>query len=197
MSDPQSNPNSFEPLSRTQVLVMIGVTAVALLVVARLWLLFDPAAFLPVTWSVQGLLLGVGLAIGITLASSVVYRLWADYRESADFYLDFVLRPLALPDLIWLGLLPGLSEEYLFRGVLLPAIGFNSIGVILSGLCFGLLHLAGRQHWPYAVWATAVGLVLGFSALLTGNLLVPITAHILTNFVSGLIWKVSQENDAR
>lgn len=195
MSDPQSNPNSFEPLSRIQVLIMIGVTAVVLLVLARLWLLFDPEAFLPVTWSLKGVLLGAGLAGGITLASSGVYRIWDDYRQSADFYLDFVLKPLALPDLIWLGLLPGLSEEYLFRGVLLPAIGFNSIGVILSGLCFGALHLAGRQHWPYAVWATAVGLVLGFSALLTGNLLVPITAHILTNFVSGLIWKVSQ-NDA-
>ena len=193
MSDPQIDPNSFEPLSRTQVLIMIGVTAVVLLTIARLWLLFDPVAFLPVTWSVQGLLLGVGLAIGITLASGGVYRFWDAYRQSADFYLDFVLKPLALPDLIWLGLLPGLSEEYLFRGVLLPAIGFNPVGVILSGLCFGVLHLAGRQHWPYAVWATAVGLILGFSALLTGNLLVPITAHVLTNFVSGLIWKVSQD----
>ena len=40
----------------------------------------------------------------------------------------------------------------------------------------GILHLSGSEQWPYVVWATAVGLLLGYSALLTGNLLVPIVA---------------------
>jgi hypothetical protein len=193
VSEPQfSDPNEFEPLSRMQVLALIGVTALVLLLIARLWLLIDPQSFLPITWSTQAVLLGAGLAGVITALSAVVYRLWPSYRHSADLYLNFVLSPLALPDLIWLGLLPGLSEEYLFRGVLLPAIGFNAVGVVLSSFLFGVLHMAGRQHWPYAVWATVVGLLLGFSALLTGNLLVPIAAHVITNLVSSVTWKLSQ-----
>lgn len=178
-----------EPLTRTQVLVAMGVTAVLLLVAAKLWLHLGSVTLLPLRGTPEALLLGLGIAVAITVASSLVYRLWPAYRQSADFYLQLVLKPLVLPDLIWLGLLPGMSEELLFRGVMLPAVGLNATGLVASSLLFGILHLSGPQQWPYVVWATAVGLLLGFSALATGNLLVPIVAHIVTNLVSSYLWK--------
>lgn len=178
-----------EPLTRTQVLVAMGVTAVLLLIAAKLWLHFGSVTLLPLRGTPEALLLGLGIAVAITGASSLVYRLWPAYRQSADFYLQLVLKPLVLPDLIWLGLLPGMSEELLFRGVMLPAVGLNATGLVASSLLFGILHLSGPQQWPYVVWATAVGLLLGFSALATGNLLVPIVAHIVTNLVSSYLWK--------
>ncbi|HEY9653085.1 MAG TPA: CPBP family intramembrane glutamic endopeptidase [Coleofasciculaceae cyanobacterium] len=180
----------FEPLTRTQVLVAMGVTAVVLLLVAKIWLHLGSVVLLPVRGTPEAILLGLGLAALITGASSVVYRLWPAYRQSADFYLQMVLKPLVLPDLIWLGLLPGMSEELLFRGVMLPAVGLNPTGLVASSLLFGILHLSGPQQWPYVVWATAVGLLLGFSALATGNLLVPIVAHIGTNLLSSFLWKL-------
>lgn len=179
-----------EPLTRTQVLIAMGVTAVVLLFVAKLWLHFGSIVLLPLRGTVEALLLGLGIAVGITAASSLVYRLWPAYRQSADFYLEIVLKPLVLPDLIWLGLLPGMSEELLFRGVMLPAVGLNATGLIASSLLFGVLHMSGLEQWPYVVWATAVGLLLGFSALATGNLLVPIVAHIVTNWLSSYLWKL-------
>lgn len=182
-----------EPLSRMQILTAMGVTAVVLLIVARLWLLFDASAIpLPLTWSGLDLVWGIALGLGITVASSVIYQLWAAYRQSADFYLELVLKPLATPDLIWLGLLPGMSEELLFRGVMLPALGLTWFGLGISSLCFGVLHFSGTQHWSYVVWATVIGLVLGFSAMETGNLLVPIVAHITTNLVSSCLWKLNR-----
>lgn len=163
-----------------------------LLIVARLWLLFDTStAVLPLNWVVLDSLWGIGLGIGITLASSIVYRLWPAYRQSADFYLELVIKPLAAPDLIWLGLLPGMSEELLFRGVMLPAIGLTWFGLAISSLCFGVLHFSGSQHWSYVVWATVIGIVLGCSAIATGNLLVPILAHVTTNLLSSCIWKLN------
>lgn len=179
-----------EPLTRTQVLMAMGITAVVLLVVAKLWLHFGSVVLLPLQGTIDALLLGLGIAVGITAASSLVYRLWPAYRQSADFYLEIVLKPLVLPDLIWLGLLPGMSEELLFRGVMLPAVGLNPTGLIASSLLFGVLHMSGLEQWPYVVWATAVGLLLGFSALATGNLLVPIVAHIVTNWLSSYLWKL-------
>jgi hypothetical protein len=184
-----NNPD-IEPLTRTQVLIAMGVTAVVLLFVARLWLYLGSVTLLPITFTLDALLLGSGIALGITAASSLVYRLWPAYRQSADFYLHLVLKPLILPDLIWLGLLPGMSEELLFRGVMLPAVGLNPTGIVASSLLFGVLHLSGPQQWPYVVWATAVGLLLGFSAVATGNLLVPIVAHVFTNWLSSYIWKL-------
>ena len=183
-----------EPLTRTQVLVAMGVTAIILLVIAKLWLQFGSVSLLPVKWMGSDFLKGCAIGLAITAGSTIVYRLWPGYRRSADVYLEVVLKPLFWPDLIWLGLLPGLSEELLFRGVMLSALGLNVTGLILSSFCFGILHLGGMQQWPYAVWATAVGLLLGNSVLDTGNLLVPIVAHVCTNLISSCVWK--WENNA-
>lgn len=179
-------------LTRTQVLVAMGVTAILLWIVARVWLHFGN--FLLFEWHLypRDLLLGLGVGLLITALSGIAYRLWAPYRRSADYYLELVLKPLAWPDLIWLGLLPGLSEELLFRGVMLPALGLDHLAVIGSSICFGILHLSGSQQWPYVVWATIIGVILGYSALWSGNLLVPIVAHILTNWISSCLWKIQQ-----
>jgi membrane protease YdiL (CAAX protease family) len=61
---------------------------------------------------------------------------------------------------------------------------------VLSSLCFGVLHMTNLQQWPYAVWATLVGMLLAFTMVETGNLFIPIVAHITTNFISGLSWKL-------
>ncbi|NEP15355.1 MAG: CPBP family intramembrane metalloprotease [Leptolyngbya sp. SIO4C1] len=182
-----------EPLSRVQLLIAIALTSLLLLIIARVWLLFDTVVRLPLTLTLQTTALGLGLGVGITLASALLYQLWSAYRRSADFYLNFVLKPLLLSDVIWMGLLPGLSEELLFRGVMLPALGLNLAGLGVTSLCFGVLHMSGFSQWPYMVWATLIGLVLGFSAIATGSLWVPIVAHVTTNLVSSFIWKLQQQ----
>jgi membrane protease YdiL (CAAX protease family) len=83
-----------------------------------------------------------------------------------------------------------MSEELLFRGVMLPAVGLNATGLVTTSLLFGILHMSGPEQWPYVVWASVVGLLLGFSALATGNLLVPIVAHVATNLISSYLWKL-------
>ena len=192
MSNSQ-NPE-IEPLSRIQILIAMAVTSIVLFGVAKLWLYLGDLQLRPLVMTVEALGLGIAIGLGLTGLSSIVYAAWATYRQSADFYLAMVLKPLAIPDLVWLGLLPGLSEELLFRGVMLPALGLDPIGIVLSSLCFGVLHMTNLQQWPYAVWATLVGMILAFTMVETGNLLIPIVAHITTNFVSGLSWKLKARN---
>lgn len=182
-----------EPLTRTQVLIAMGVTAVVLLLIAKVWIHYGNAYLLSFRWQSTHFLLGIGIGLGITALSSVVYRFWAAYRKSADFYLEMVLKPLVLPDLLWLGLLPGLSEELLFRGVMLPELGLNWSGLAISSLCFGVMHFSSPKQWSYVIWATIVGSLLGFSAIATGNLLVPTVAHVMTNFVSSSFWKLNEQ----
>lgn len=160
-----------------------------LLLVTKLWVQFGSVVLVPVRWNGAAVSAGLGLGLAITAASSIVYRVWAAYRHSADYYLQLVLKPLIWLDLIWLGLLPGLSEELLFRGVMLPAFGLNTEGLIISSLCFGVLHLSSPKQWAYVVWATTIGAMLGYSTIVTGNLLVPIVAHIATNLISSCLWK--------
>lgn len=193
MTEQRQREPEIPSLTRPQVLVAMGLTAIILWIIAKVWLKVGHVSLLSWHWTETALLLGIGLGLGITIGSGIVYRLWNGYRQSVDYYLEVVLKPLIFLDLIWLGLLPGLSEELLFRGVMLPALGFNIVAVILSSLCFGILHLSGIQQWPYVVWATIVGMLLGYSALATSNLLVPIVAHIVTNLISSCIWKLQKK----
>lgn len=186
------NPD-IEPLSRTQILIAMAVTAVILFGVAKLWLSVSDIQLRPIEFTPLNAGVGFALGLGLTGLSEIVYAIWPVYRQSADFYLTMVLKPLAVPDLIWLGILPGLSEELLFRGVMLPAIGLDMIGIVISSLCFGVLHMTDARQWPYAAWAAVVGMVLAFTMVETNNLLIPIVAHITTNLVSGLAWKLSSK----
>ena len=190
MVEQQNQEPEIPYLTRTQVLVAMGVTAIILWIVAKLWLHWSNVILFKWYWHEQDLLLGIGLGLIITILSGLAYRFSVPYRKSADYYLEMVLKPLAMPDLIWLGLLPGLSEELLFRGVMLPALGADHLAVIVSSLCFGVLHLSDTQQWPYVIWATLIGVILGYSALLSGNLLLPIVAHIVTNLFSSYLWKI-------
>jgi uncharacterized protein len=189
MTDKPPELSDFPEMSRGQILIVMAVTALILLIATRAWMYFGAIVLLPCQVTIGAIGWGIAIAIGIAIASAVVYQLWPQYRTSADHYIQMVVKPLALPDLIWLGLLPGLSEELLFRGVMLPAFGRNWEGIVISSLCFGALHLSGWKQWPYLVWATVIGGVLGLSAVWSGNLLVPIVAHALTNILSAGIWK--------
>ncbi|MEY3401124.1 MAG: hypothetical protein RLZZ86_739 [Cyanobacteriota bacterium] len=190
MIEQQNQEPEIPYLTRTQVLVAMGVTAIVLWIVAKLWLHWGNIILFKWFWDEKHLLLGIALGVSITLLSALAYSFSVPYRKSADYYLEIVLKPLAIPDLIWLGLLPGLSEELLFRGVMLPALGADHLAVIVSSLCFGVLHLSDTQQWPYVIWATLIGVILGYSALLSGNLLLPIVAHIVTNLFSSYLWKM-------
>jgi membrane protease YdiL (CAAX protease family) len=176
-------------LSRTEVLVAMGLTAVGLLLVSRLWQFLDPMAQFTLVWRGADVLWGMALGLGITALSQLVYWLWPSYRECTNYYLQLVLTPLVWPDLLWLGLLPGLSEELLFRGVILAALTPPWVGLLVSSAGFGVLHMGSWRQWPYGVWATCIGCMLGLAVLARDNLLVAIVAHGLTNWISAGLWK--------
>ncbi|MFN5729217.1 MAG: type II CAAX prenyl endopeptidase Rce1 family protein [Pseudanabaena sp.] len=52
--------------------------------------------------------------------------------------------------------------------------------------------MASAKHFSYTVWAIAVGMMLGAVTMYTGNLLSAVIAHVLTNSLSGIIWKYKQ-----
>jgi len=77
-----------------------------------------------------------------------------------------------------LALTSSIGEEVLFRGGLQPLIGFWWTVTI-----FGLLHGgAARKYRVWAIFATAAGVLLGWLADFTGNLLAPILCHLTVNY---------------
>ena len=190
---PQPNSDKKDQtLSRSQVLIALAVTAIIFLGISKGWIYFTGLPMVPLYWQPEHAAIGAGIGLGVALLSSVIFELWESYRIAATEYLEMVLKPLEPIDLLWLGLLPGLSEEMLFRGVALPALGMNGIALIITSVVFGALHMASAKHLSYTVWAIAVGMMLGAVTIYTGNLLSAIVAHVLTNSLSGVIWKWKQ-----
>lgn len=74
--------------------------------------------------------------------------------------------------IVVIGVMAGIGEEWLFRGVLLPAVG-----LVLSSVVFGVAHIGARSMIAFGVWASGMGFVLGGLALLTGGLTAPVVAH--------------------
>jgi len=186
-----------DALDRLQILGAIAITALSLLAIAKLWQIVGQVSPLTLHWSGSDLAWGIALGFAITLASAGLYALWPQYRASTQLYLDLIVKPLVWVDLIWLGVLPGLSEELLFRGMVLAAFGFGWPTLLVSNLCFGFLHLSNWQQWPYGLWATIVGLILSLSVVWSGHLLVAVVAHTCTNLFWGGLWKWrSQQHSA-
>jgi hypothetical protein len=105
------------------------------------------------------------LCIPLLRRSPAIRRLW-------DGVLVPFARGLRTGDIVAIALLSGVSEELLFRGVLLP-----EIGIVASSALFGALHALTPL---YALWAGLTG--AGF-ALLTihGSLTTAIVAHAVYN----------------
>lgn len=196
MIDPSQPDSELPVFDRPQILIGMAITAVVLMAIARFVQWLSSSALLSWELSLEMALMGVGLGAAISLASLGLYFLWPAYRASAEVYLTLVLEPLVLTDILWLGLLPGLSEELLFRGVMLPALGGGALAIVISGICFGVSHMSSRAQWPYATWASVVGIALGAAAVAAGNLLVPVVAHITANILSATFWKLTHRPKA-
>jgi uncharacterized protein len=187
---PMTNPPPITVLSRAQVLIVMVVTAIALIGVGKLWIFLFEVKSVALNFSWLNLGMGLGVGLLVTGMSNLIYELWQDYRTAANTYLEIVLKPLEMQDLVWLGLLPGLSEEFLFRGVGIPGLGMNWQAIAITSVVFGFLHMAEMKYWQYTVWAAIVGAGFGAITLYSGSLLPAVTAHIFTNSLSGLIWKL-------
>lgn len=178
------------PLSRRQVWSALVMTTLILLGVAGSWAWLGQLDRIPLRFEGLSLLWGVVWGLGIAVISQGIYRLWPAYRQVARAYMTMVIEPLTWTDVIWIGLLPGLTEELLFRGVALAALGTSPEIILFTSVIFGVLHVLDLRFWPYGVWATLVGLLMAISFVVTGNLLVPILAHMLTNILAGYSWKL-------
>lgn len=159
------------------------LVACILLGMAYVWQLLRPIQLIPhLTWSMRWLAAGFLAALLplliIPLLETPAAHRWVGLRGLRD-NVDSLLAPL-FGTLGWiemslLAVLAGLSEEIFFRGVLQ-----QEIGLLAASVAFGLLHTVSVS---YVVWATVVGLYLGFWVHMMQSLWPAIVAHIVIDFV--------------
>lgn len=99
-----------------------------------------------------------------------------------------MFRGTATWQLALISLTAGCGEELLFRGLLQQLLvekisvpWGSGVGLAIASIAFGLCHGVTKT---YAVLAGMIGVYLGGLLLLSGNVLVPIVAHALYDFVA-------------
>jgi hypothetical protein len=179
-----------QQLSLTGTMLWISALRALIPTALAYWLLVRVIERRPVTELTPAKLLphaAVGwlVGMGIMLVAAALMALTGAYRVTGMNYAVNLLTPL-----IVLGVLPGITEEIIFRGVLFRVVedGLGTwFALVLSGLLFGAAHLAN----PNATWWTSLaiaieaGLLLGLAYAWTRSLWFCMGLHAAWNFTQG------------
>ncbi|GAB4521500.1 MAG: CPBP family intramembrane metalloprotease [Amphiplicatus sp.] len=189
MKEPARKPDGGRAASENRVfaIVLAGMGATALAAVG-LSLLLDAPLGEQLRWRWADAALGLAatlplLGLLIWFMRSQLPAVEAFRRAQIEFFstIGFAFTPSRIA-LMAIG--AGVSEELLFRGVLQTwAAQFLPLAfaIALPNILFGALH---ARTIAYAVIAGLVGCYLGALFWLTENLLAPIIAHALYDFVA-------------
>ncbi|GMH31093.1 hypothetical protein Nepgr_032936 [Nepenthes gracilis] len=143
------------------------------------------------TWHLE--LIG-GLVISVSLSRYLLLKTWPDFSESSEAANRQVLTSLQPFDYMIVAFLPGISEELLFRGALLPLFGLNWKSAMVVAAVFGGLHLGNGRKYSFAIWATLVGLAYGYATVLSSSVVVPMASHALNNLVGAFLWRYTSRS---
>jgi membrane protease YdiL (CAAX protease family) len=139
-----------------------------------------------------GLCVGVVTACGTVALGVFLYRLLPVLRRISDELAPRLVDGAGRANLVLVSVFSGAGEEAFFRGALQPGLG-----IVATSILFGALHLGpDRRYLAWTLWAVGAGFLFGFLYERTGGLLAPITAHVLHNAVTLLLWKRSRRKRA-
>ncbi|QDS97828.1 CPBP family intramembrane glutamic endopeptidase [Adhaeretor mobilis] len=135
----------------------------------------------------RGVLATLPMLAGLALAMQSSWAPLANMRERVRALVTELFAESTWPQLAGLAIAAGVGEEILFRGALQPIISEWSVplvGLAVSSFFFGAVHAATPT---YFVVATVVGFYFGWLTQQYDDLVAPILAHSLYDFVA-LVW---------
>jgi membrane protease YdiL (CAAX protease family) len=170
------------------VLVEGGLALVAALLA---WLLSVP---LREQFPLSGQPLAAAAARGIVVTLPMFALFWLlvhskrptlrHLRQQVEWLVHEMFPSGSIAQFGFVALLAGVGEELLFRGVIQMKLSewmSPPAGLVIASLLFGAVHALSKL---YLVLATAIGLYLGWFAQQYGELVTPIVAHALYDFLA-------------
>ncbi len=140
-------------------------------------------------WSVTG----IAIILTVSVYPTVMFLGWINsfvpapevMVEMQESMLEMITRFLKSENalilgLLHIGLVPSICEEVLFRGYIqrsLEKSGGIWVGIIVSGLLFGLFHVQITNFLPLAF----LGIVLAYLTYISNSLIPAMVAHLVNN----------------
>lgn len=125
------------------------------------------------------MIIGIGLLlfVAIEAVSLFVGLLGTLTNTQINTNVNVVLQGAPLWFYVFAAVIEPINEEILFRGLLVPRLG-----IFLSALLFGILHIGYNSTFEIEVIAAVIfGILSGYVYRKTGSLYPSILAHILIN----------------
>jgi uncharacterized protein len=105
-------------------------------------------------------------------------------REQVEWLIGEMFPDATIGQFAMVAVLAGVGEELLFRGVVqwvVSAWTTPIVGLVIASLLFGLLHALSKL---YFVLATAIGFLFGWLVYEYNDLVAPMVAHSVYDFVA-------------
>lgn len=151
------------------------------------WLLSRPPREL-FTWDLGGLTWGFAATLPMIAIFLAILRWPIGPFDRIKRFTEEVLRPLLSPcttmDLLGISILAGVGEEMFFRGVLQGTLEQKLpvwLAVLIASSLFGVMHAVTLT---YALFAGIMGAYLSWVWHAADNLLAPVLAHALYDFLA-------------
>jgi membrane protease YdiL (CAAX protease family) len=169
--------------------VVEGGLALAALVVA--WIfhvalrdLFPSAGAPLVSAILRGLLATLPMLVIFWLLVNSDWPMMRQLREQVQWLIDEMFPSRSIAQFAMVAILAGVGEELLFRGAIQSVLGNWTtpvIGLVITSLLFGLAHALSKLYFLFAV---AVGAFLGWMTLKYSDLVAPMVAHGVYDFLA-------------
>ena len=128
----------------------------------------------------------VGLFLLVNGVTQLLMPLSTEHQEVAQELGQVLHHPHFLMNIMVVAFIPAVCEEIIFRGIIFRGLANQytpKIGLILSSIFFGMLHLDFIRMVP----TTLLGLGMGYVVYRSGSLLLAIWIHFLNNaFIVGV-----------
>lgn len=200
-----------QPTMITAIALVTEGALVALALIIANWWGFSPWGNLRWTYDAlpanlsaiaAGVLATVPMVVGLLVLDRWPGIFWP-MKQSFEREIVPLFRNTTVGEFAIIALAAGFGEEIFFRGLLQAGIAQELtdlniayptfVSILAASVVFGVCHWVNRE---YALLATLIGVYLGWLFVLTDNLLAPIVAHALYDFVA-LWYLVVWKNGAR
>jgi membrane protease YdiL (CAAX protease family) len=132
----------------------------------------------------RGLLATLPMLVVFWLLVNSNWPMMRQLREQVQWLIDQMFPSRSLAQFATVAVLAGVGEELLFRGAVQSILANWTtpvIGLIITGLLFGLAHALSKLYFLFAV---VVGVFLGWLTLRYNDLVAPMVAHGLYDFLA-------------